>query len=166
VSDFKVYLQWLYTGQVVINDRRGNGDYAETLVQLYIFADYLGDDTFSNAIIDDLVKHSIYSHDRPMKFRRETVNSAWRDTSPDSTLQRLLVELINRGNLGDMCVPEFLDQGSWLKKVSCAVFKALHAYSRQGRANMWVPPTYLVQRCFYHRHIAGQPIEPKCLYAP
>jgi hypothetical protein len=72
-SKFEIYLQWLYTGQLVLDedDYRTHTDDSEMqrsvastkhfapLVELSILADNLDDLSFSNAVVDEVISRSI-----------------------------------------------------------------------------------------------------------
>lgn len=59
-SEYELYLKWVYTNQIDVLDK--SSDRGMTLVRLFLLGDYLGDDHFTNAVIDTLVQEIDYSN--------------------------------------------------------------------------------------------------------
>ena len=115
VSDFEAYLQWLYTGHVVLLDRsyvRGSA-----LLRQYLLGDFLVDDRFCNAIMDLIIRK--YG---ALVFAPEDINSVWRETTPGSGIRKVLVDLIIRDLSGDGYSPCFTAKGVWNHEVTADVF--------------------------------------------
>lgn len=82
VSDFEMYLEWLYAGQVVLLDRtRGRG---VILVEMYLLGDFLIDDQFCNAVTEILIRES-GATDQLVLVSSEDVDSVRSETTPGST---------------------------------------------------------------------------------
>ena len=118
--EFKVYLEWFYTGHIVTHDTlpfRGR-----TVLRLYLMGDSLGDDHFSNAVVDILIRDCgscamiLYSAD---------VDLIWTNTLPGNNLRKLLVELIIRNVGEDHGSPWFFERGTWSHDVTAEVFARL-----------------------------------------
>jgi hypothetical protein len=92
VSDFEVYLEWLYTGHVTMLHTWIVQSFQ--LIPLWLLGESLGDDQFCNAIIDIIV------HPPPGEARIDLlyfwldINQAWSKTRPGFMLRKILVELI------------------------------------------------------------------------
>ena len=91
VADFEVYLEWLYTGQIVTLDDLLN--LGTTLIRIYVLGDFLIDDRFSNAVMDTLILECHRAHPW-LRFSPADIDFAWEKTMPASRLRKVLVELI------------------------------------------------------------------------
>jgi hypothetical protein len=50
--DFEVYLEWVYTSQLISRDTKTEQDRGAMLVRLYILGDFLDDAKFCNNVVD------------------------------------------------------------------------------------------------------------------
>jgi hypothetical protein len=148
VADFQVYTEWLYTGCIVGLDKDMTGARGATLVRLHILGDFLGDNLFSNTIIDNLIL-SIHSSGSSMSFRRDTVDMAWDKTMPGSPLRKVLIQFIICSVGGCHISPRFDDVGLWSKEVSVEVFMQISEHVRKK-----IPVRYH-DRCDFHKHDEG-----------
>ena len=113
-----MYLEWLYTDQVVLLDRtRGRG---AILVQMYLLGDFLIDDRFCNAVIEILIRGS-GATDPLLLFSFEDVDSIWSVTTPGSRLRTDSADLIVRDLSGDRGAPYFKRRGTWGHDVAVEV---------------------------------------------
>ena len=118
-SDFEVYLEWLYTGHVVLLDMSLSRGYA--LVQLYLTGEFLVDDRFCNAVMGVIIREcSIYP--RMLDFCPKHINSIWSETTPGSRIRRVLVDFIIRDLSGDGFLPLFRRKDAWSHEVTADVF--------------------------------------------
>lgn len=119
VADFEVYLEWLYTGQIVtLDDRRHLG---ATLIRLYMLGDFLHDDRFSNAVMDALISESNCGCPW-LRFSPADIDSVWNKTMPGCRMRKVLVDLIIRDLGGDITSPCFGEKGTWRHEVTVEVF--------------------------------------------
>lgn len=176
-SDFKVYLEWLYTDSIAMRDDPSagtDGSSADkdgipdtdgtTLVRLYVLGDFLGDDRFCNAIIDTLVHHVNRDNAKSesvIVFDTTSVDLAWDRTARGSPLQRVLTELI-LCDLGDHPrVPMFLNRGAWSPEASVDIFEHIQNHRSLVKAiePLAKDPRVNKDKCAYHKHGKGC---PKC----
>lgn len=162
VADFQLYLQYLYTGRMIILHHYDFRISGVTLVRLYVLGDYLGDNRLCNSIIDAVIAHPVLRKDGVV-FSSAAVDLAWEKTTSGSILRKVLLELI-MCNLSSVPFPSFFeDMGAWSKEVSVDVFRhmtgypsiqdAIDAAVRNIGGEIW-------DTCSeYHRHGEG---EPKC----
>jgi hypothetical protein len=171
VADFEVYLEWLYTGQVVTLDKMK--DLGPTLLRLYVLGDFLVDDRFCNAVIDSLIRES--SSRWPfLRFWPADINSAWDKTMPGSRLRKVLIDLMIRDLSGEMTAPCFRGKGTWChavtaeilsrmaenKQVAVKMFTVLaeQVEMRQSMSSAVEHPRDNKNKCAdYHKHGEGYP---------
>ena len=98
IDTFLVYLQWVYSGRIVITDGHGKLLGAETttsgypLTQLYVTAEFLGDTLLRNKIIDRLRKLAGPKRGVPTL---QMIHFAYENTATaKSTLRKLFVDCI------------------------------------------------------------------------
>ena len=173
VSDFEVYLEWLYTGHAVTLDALYN--LGTTLVRLYLLGDFLIDDRFCNAVIDTLIRDS-RAHYPWTIFLSEDIDYVRRKTVPGSRLRKVLVDLIIRDLSGDSHTLRFSNKGAWSHEVTAEVlarmveskqvasqsFDAVKGPSnvQQAMGSAVEHPKDNKNKCAdYHRHGEGY---PKC----
>lgn len=119
VSDFEVYLEWLYTGHAVIGD--WSRDRGSALLRLYLLGDFLVDDRFCNTVMDIIIRESEPKYPL-LEFCSKRINSMWSETNPASKIRRVLVDLIIRDLSGDSASPWFYGRGFWSHEVTAEVF--------------------------------------------
>lgn len=181
--DFELYLLWLYSVQPsarytdpdleilvqkVYDDTESTAHWqsamATAMVRLYILGDYLGDDSFCNAIVDTLIQVPLKTYNM-LVFDNATVDLAWNKTLPGSTLRKVLVDLIicDIGDVGVGIAPIFEDRGSWSKDVSIEVFARMDGNKELQKAmeSAVTNPAKGTDRCAYHRHEDGAADCPK-----
>ena len=119
VSDFEVYLEWLYTGHVItLDELRSLGP---TLIRLYLLGDFLIDDKFCNVVMDALILES-QRRSPWIRFLPADIDFAWDKTMPGSRLRKVLVELIIRDMSFDMASPCFRGKVTWCPEVTGEIF--------------------------------------------
>lgn len=86
---FEGYLQWLYTKEITLAGGR-KVSYEEC--QLYILGDYLGDQSFCNAVIDHAVSRWI---DHKFVMCTHATKLVWSSTPEGSPLRTLVFEMLS-----------------------------------------------------------------------
>ncbi|KAF2431766.1 hypothetical protein EJ08DRAFT_175572 [Tothia fuscella] len=139
------------------NDGNGNaGPFDQEwscLLDLYILGDYIKDHNFCNAIIDATIEKTITDKGHPTALPA----AGFVTLSPDSTLQKLLVDFyVWAGKMEWYCGSESNVQSApknlWL-------LVALRFTEKAKDAKKMKKFPWIEDRCQYHEHKAG---EPKC----
>ena len=169
VSDFEAYLQWLYTGHVVLLDRPYDSGFA--LLRLYLLGDFLVDDRFCNAVMDFIIRES---GTLLLAFLSEEIDYVWNQTTPGSRMRRVLVDLIIRDLSGDTASTYFCNRGAWNSEVTAEVFARMAEFkdvalgmfaALEGPSNVQQSVKSAVKhprdnenKCAdYHKHSEGYP---------
>ena len=98
-----------------------------TLIHLYVFGDFLGDDRFCKNVIDALIGNSVLMN-TGIVSSSAAVDFAWEKTASGSILRKVLLELI-MCNLGSVSfAPVFRDMGAWSKELSVDIFRYMTEY--------------------------------------
>jgi len=88
VDIFEGYVQWLYTGHITFTENDTPGYLL--LIRFYILGDYLDDVNFHHAVLDHVVAFYLDSSRVP---GREIVKFVWDNTTSDSLLRQLILDL-------------------------------------------------------------------------
>lgn len=171
-SEYEVYLEWLYTNHFSVLDK--SSDRGMTLVRLYLLGDHLGDDRFTNAVIDTIVRE-ISSANPAISFSRADLSTVWRNTTPNSMLRKVLSDLIVHDIGTSTHQPLFYQKGSWSLEVSAQILTQM-VESKQVTASMYAQifaqmqndgifkkalsasaehPSVKKDKCEYHKHEDG-----------
>lgn len=163
VADFQIYTEWMYTGRMVELDyyESGGRSSSATLLRLYVLGDYLGDDRFSNAVMDTLIEHAVLIEGIILVFDSAAVELAWETTTSSSKLREVLLKLIICDLGGVKFAPVFDAKGTWSQNVSTDVFRALAEPLDISQAVRLAEESFSKDRdaCVFHRH--GES-DPKC----
>lgn len=111
---FEVYVYWLYTDKIVTTDTKGMNSYGTTLVRLYILAEYLKDEPFSEAVFEIL---SELCEDKTMVFESDAVNLIWENLPRDEVLRITFLEAMVASALGKPDCARFIGSHDWPDEV-------------------------------------------------
>lgn len=150
---FAVYLQWAYTGEIVVldpeaaaKDDKGSRTYYE-LTRLYILADMLDDKLLRNTIID----HCFAVHrEKRFKPATDTTTLTYQGLPESSTLRRLILVFYH-----EHTSPEWLTAAS--KKVPRAFLAELLIKAARGDSKCGSIERLERRKCEYHEHDEALP---------
>jgi len=163
VSDFEVYLEWLYTSEVVVIgefDSRGI-----IFVRLYLLGQDLEDDRFCNAVIDTLLDEHRPGNSEIMIFSPQAIQWIWNRTLPGSILRKILIDFVILDMGGAVHVPRFMPDHTWPREASVEVLARLGEHKEVAgallsmdlemirkaiKATIQHPRTQ--NKCDYHKH--------------
>lgn len=162
---FMIYVGWLYTGNAEVYDEDEHQDLPkasetvrsdvfdigfDNIVDSYILGDFLDDESFCNALIDNLMLLSLFTKTLP---DRASIGKYWAQLPQGSGIRRLLVDLeVSYGETD--CLSS--DNRHWPYDYLIELVKAYGTdRGTDGKARQ--PEER--EKCYYHRHSEGS---PKC----
>ena len=160
MESFSVYLQWLYTGTIVISDEHLDdmntgkdlsnkdrtqlaADYFGALFQLVILADRLGDLALSNATLDAILRTNQQLGYGPTV---DNVRLAYEALPESSSLRRLVVDYYSY-----IVDPSFMTQNG-KEFPGEFIFDVMLRLKKDAATGKRLASKYPGTRCRYHQH--------------
>lgn len=147
IDTFKAFVQWLYTGEIVVldseetkNDKNGTEQYL-SLMKLYMLGFDLQSIRLRNAVINNFIAMNTNALALPNEV---ITKKAFRNTPEDSTLQKLLTEFY-----------QHCEDAEWLKKRGGELphsFLLGVVHSRALLKGRKAPMLKYAERCKFHEH--------------
>jgi len=161
--DFEVYLEWLYTGQLVPRDTKTDADdgcgtmRCLMAVLLYILGNFLDDTKFCNKVIDIFTSGTAPAAAwTPCALPSDAISLSWASTSVGPPLRDALLEKVTcyvarrDGNF------ERLLESTCPKELFVDLFR--HLEDKHGLTKLLKPTTKrstLSTGCAFHKHDGG-----------
>ncbi|GAB7338110.1 hypothetical protein MBLNU457_4469t1 [Dothideomycetes sp. NU457] len=155
VDAFAAYLQWAFSGQVIVCDDELTTDIAgvfyNRLVELYILADKIHDIALQNKVVDQF--QAILNRVKRIPWQ-ETTQRLFTGAPEDCMLQKLILDrLTYKLNPTGFCVDEVRAN----PEVYAKVLMAMATQQRMQGGLQWGLPRDRLERCYYHVHDDDNP---------